>query len=345
MKLSNMSKNTAKKFVPYPFLKNGSLQTIVANLISRTPIPKKSRIQTVKLSDGDQINLFIDRPDNVKTDSKNSTLSHDKVRILLMHGLGGSCESKYILRIGAKLNQLGFEVVRFNHRGCGPGGQALARNIYHAGQTKVLDETLRTIKNELPTKQLLLVSFSLSANLVLKYLGESEEESSSLEYCSLIKEVFCICPPINLANCSKQLALPKNFWLDQYFIRKLVAQAKSRSQIHKIPFNLPRKISIGEFDRVYTAPQAGFKSREEYYQKSSSKKYLSKIKTPTRILIASDDPVVPVEDYNDLVLSDSTTLDHQQFGGHMGFISRTKTPQKDRFWMDAQVLKWAKSAI
>ena len=124
MSNSGKSPNIASDFEPIPLFKNGSLQTMLANLVSHPKIPK-SKTHKVQLSDGDQINLFVDAPQGPDF--------HD-VRILLMHGLGGSCESKYILRISSKLTELGYEVIRFNHRGCGPGGLPLALSLIHISE-------------------------------------------------------------------------------------------------------------------------------------------------------------------------------------------------------------------
>jgi predicted alpha/beta-fold hydrolase len=95
------------------------------------------------------------------------------------------------------------------------------------------------------------------------------------------------------------------------------------------------------FDRLYTAPRAGFASREDYYAQCSAKGELSKIRVPTTILAAEDDPIVPSAIFKDAVLAGQVRLWMVPGGGHMGFISRHMTDLGSRRWLDAQVVAWA----
>ncbi len=338
----NRKQHLKENFIPHPLVRGGSLQTIIANLISHQAAPK-TKPYPVKLRDGDQLNLFIDPPratDLSGSEANKQGFAKDAKgsRVLLMHGLGGCCESKYILRIGHKLTGLGYEVIRFNHRGCGPGGQRLARQIYHGARTDDLEDTIKAIHSDLPPKKLLVVAFSLSANVVLKYLGSSPNKSQ--EPATKVERAMCVVPPIDLETCSLAMAKFKNFWINYYFGRRLFKTAKTRSEVFDLPFELKKIISVREFDEVYTAPEGGFASRLDYYNISSSKEVLKDIETQTKILVASDDPIVPIEDFNGIALSDKILFESQRYGGHMGFVSRYKTELGDHFWMDSEVVKW-----
>ena len=87
------------------------------------------------------------------------------------------------------------------------------------------------------------------------------------------------------------------------------------------------------FDDKVTAPLHGFKSAEEYYQKSSSRQYLKFIAIPTLIIHAADDPftdtsIIPNADE----LSSSVTLELSTTGGHVGFIAGT-IPGIGKSWL------------
>lgn len=82
-------------FVPHPLLRGGQLQTVAGQLLGRAPPPGPHTVDTVTLSDGDRLLLHVDAP--------LPTVTAKAPVVLLMHGLGGSSESAYILRIAAKL--------------------------------------------------------------------------------------------------------------------------------------------------------------------------------------------------------------------------------------------------
>ena len=57
---------------------------------------------------------------------------------------------------------------------------------------------------------------------------------------------------------------------------------------------LPRIASVRAFDERYTAPHHGFRDAADYYHRASSLRVVARIRVPTLILAAADDPFVPV---------------------------------------------------
>jgi predicted alpha/beta-fold hydrolase len=314
-------------FIPHRLLFNGQLQTIVGHSIASPPVIGRFEVDTVTLADGDQITLHVDRPDDAK-----------KHVILLLHGLGGSSESDYMLRISAKLNSLGYPVIRFNHRGCGVGGSALARSIYHAGRGQDIDSAVSHIQNTWPGYRVSVAAFSLSANMLLKYLADFSEAASTKG----LYRALAVCPPIDLEQCSLAISSRKNLHLDLYYTRKLIKAAYEKKKIFpETPTVLfPRGTNLRSFDEIYTAKIGGFKSRDDYYAQSSAKSVLSHIKTQTGIILAEDDPIIPKQSFADVKYSSSTSVYSTPNGGHMGFVNDTPTMWGDRWWMDEAVINF-----
>jgi predicted alpha/beta-fold hydrolase len=75
----------------------------------------------------------------------------------------------------------------------------------------------------------------------------------------------------------------------------------------------------------------GFLSRDDYYQRCSAKDHLGKIKIPTVILTAQDDPFVDFVDYQSASFSDQVLLHSEKVGGHMGYLS---LGVKEHRWLD-----------
>jgi predicted alpha/beta-fold hydrolase len=79
-----------------------------------------------------------------------------------------------------------------------------------------------------------------------------------------------------------------------------------------------------EFDDRFTAPLHGFRDAADYYEQSSSIRYLPGIRRPTLLLSANDDPFHPrdvLRDVADIASSNPYLItEFHQRGGHVGFV-------------------------
>jgi predicted alpha/beta-fold hydrolase len=91
--------------------------------------------------------------------------------------------------------------------------------------------------------------------------------------------------------------------------------------------------SIRQFDQWYTAPLSGFASADEYYEQSSSKSWLSSIQLDVDLLVAADDPIVPIKSYHGIDRMTAADVEkassigsirfcQSPWGGHLGFVER-----------------------
>lgn len=322
-------------FDPHPLIPGGHVQTLAGNVFAGTPVPVPYDSVHVPLPDGDRLVIHINAPRMaIPADAHKPT-------VLLLHGLGGSSESSYIIRITKKLNARGYTAVRFNHRGCGTGSDGLARQIYHAGRVEDVDACVAHLHTMWPEKKLLLVGFSLSGNMLLRYMGERNPKRTAPN----VLQALAVCPPVDLEQCSLALTRRNNWHLDRYYTTQLLKTAAAR--VRAFPdaprVEFPQKMNLRLFDELYTAPQGGFKSRDAYYDASSSKHYLHAIDLPTLVLAATDDPIIPARGFEEANFSAATTVRVEKAGGHMGFIGAKTTADGDRRWMDALVLAWVEA--
>jgi hypothetical protein len=91
--------------------------------------------------------------------------------------------------------------------------------------------------------------------------------------------------------------------------------------------------SFRDFDNALTAPLHGFSDADDYYTQSSSRPLLSRIRVPTTVLFAQDDPfmhpsMIPASDE----LSPLVRFEVAASGGHVGFVSGL-----GRHWLDERV--------
>ena len=314
-------------FRPHPLLFHGHLQTLPAFFCAGADYPYAARQHQVELEDKDRIVLHDDCPGRWQPSDRSA---------LLIHGLGGSYRSPYLVRIAARLNQHGVRTFRMDLRGCGAGA-GLARRPYHAGQSDDVAAALRYLAEVCPQSPTALVGFSLGGNLALKLLGEGGPRPPGN-----LDRTMAICPPIDLAAAVGSLDKLLNRYYDRYFVRRLLRQASKNKALRPdapaLDFpHRPRRLY--EFDDLYTAPVCGFGRADNYYQRCSSLHLVGNIKVPTLVLAARDDPMIPVALFERAAWPSAVRLELTDHGGHLGFISRAG-PHPDRRWLDGRVVHW-----
>lgn len=321
-------------FREHRLLKGGRLQTIAGTFLPQAiKASSRQEVLSVAFHDGDHTTVIVD-PATTST-------THTNTLIVLFHGLGGSGNSGYNLRMSQKFRARGFDVARYFHRGSNPLTRPLAKQIYHCGSHLDLLAALRVIQKHYPTRRLQLIGFSLSGAALLNLLGK--DGTTLLQEFRHIDRALAVCPPLDLESSSQRLAHRSNFLFDRYFSLMLTQQIKRKEkQIPDLPrFKLSPWRGLRELDADYTAKMGGFQSRSHYYESSSPAHILDKIAIPTTFLGASDDPIVCPKAFERGTSNPKVDIVLTKGGGHMGFISQTPTSLGDHRWMDEFVLDWS----
>ncbi|TWT39119.1 YheT family hydrolase [Blastopirellula retiformator] len=312
---------------PHPILRGPHLQTIVGAYWKGHSFPYAAEQHQVELADGDKIVLHDDAPEGWRDGDRTA---------LLIHGLGGCHTSPYLVRIAARLNDLGVRTFRMDLRGCG-AGMKLAKKPFHAGCSDDAAAAVQFIHTLCPSSPCTAIGFSLGGNVVLKLGGEV-----GTGVCGGLDSIFSVAPPIDLAHCCANMSRGLNRLYDRDFVRRLIRRVELQKEYDEEAANfrfLRRPRRIVEFDAEYTAPKAGFGSVNEYYEKASAGPLLSQIAMPTHILTAGDDPIVPREIFAKYPRSPLVMLEVTSHGGHLGFLA-PRNVTADRRWMDWRVVTW-----
>jgi predicted alpha/beta-fold hydrolase len=103
---------------------------------------------------------------------------------------------------------------------------------------------------------------------------------------------------------------------------------------------LARISRLRQFDHLYTAPDAGFPSAEEYYDRAGARHVVSRIRVPTLIITAHDDPFVPVSIFDTEAVrgNPSITVLASRHGGHCAFVQR-RNPREDAHWAEHRIVE------
>jgi predicted alpha/beta-fold hydrolase len=271
-------------------------------------------------------------PDTSVVAYEHQPASQSRGQIVLLHGLEGSSHGGYMVSFTQTALQNGFGVHRLNMRSCG-NTEHLSSTMYHSGLTSDTLHVLRSIQAR-NLGPLFLVGFSLGGNVALKLAGE-------LRRSDLLTAVCAVSTPIDLACAVRAIDRPKNVIYARRFLSRLKERVRRKhaTQPNLYPLDGLEKVrSIWAFDDRYTAPLFGFGTAANYYATQSSARFLEYIEIPTLVVTAQDDPLVPFEMYCRKVFQDNPalTLVAPKYGGHLGFLSRTRP----RFWLDELLTCW-----
>ena len=250
--------------------------------------------------------------------------------LVLVHGLEGAADRHYMLGAAEKAWRAGCNVVRMNVRNCG-GTEHLTPTLYHSGFTSDLRFLLFELieKDRLP--DLCLLGFSMGGNQSLKLAGELGDAAPPQ-----LKGVCAVSPPIDLELCSIAIRETRNFIYDRRFLKSLKARMHVKHQLFPGIVDLEklaRVRKLWDFDEVVTAPHFGFRDARDYYAQASSGPYLARIKVPTLMIHAQDDPFIPFTSFAALPEHEFGALLAPKHGGHVGFW-QPRQDGGDNYWAE-----------
>jgi hypothetical protein len=230
-------------------------------------------------------------------------------------------------RIASMFWSQGHDVIAADHRGTGDG-QGLAAKPYHMGSTADLSAVFQTGRALFPGALHVAIGFSLSATALLLLLGRDRDQG----LCQPDRAV-AVSPVVNMEAASRRLSQGLNRLYELRFVNVLCHQIEERWRRGLIPsrIRVSRAMTLRDLDAAYTAPQAGFRDRDDYYQSCSCGRHLHDIRVPTVILDSTDDPFATARDMEGLDVSPAVHLHVEPLGGHMGFVSKAVPGYR---WLD-----------
>jgi len=297
-----------KQYKPPFYLFNQHLETIVPSALRKVKGVKYER-ERIETRDGDFLDI-----DWVK--NNNSRL------IIASHGLEGSSDRPYILGIAKLFSQDDWDVMAWNCRSCS-GEMNRKEFLYHHGFTQDVEEVVRkALENNY--KEIVMIGFSMGGSLTLKYVGENGHDLYPE-----IKGAMAVSVPCNLSSSSQMLALKKNKFYQDRFMRKL--DIKLREKSDQFPGMIDIKPwknfkNFHEFDTHYSAKIFGYKDAQDFYDSVQCYPHLKEINIPTLILNALNDPMLTDDCYpeSEVEKNQNILLELTNYGGHVGFLQKGK---------------------
>lgn len=264
------------------------------------------------------------------------SLVGSKKVVIIIHGLEGSSDSKYVTALAKISNQRGFDAVAVNLRGCS-GETNRYLYSYHSGRTNDLADLFNYLGKSHSYDSYYAVGYSLGGNLLLKYLGEERTD-----YSYKLKSGVGVSVPCDLKGSSESIA---KFWNMVYMQRFLISlKKKTRIKLQQFPDHklnqeaILKSKNFLEFDNFFTAPVNGFRDANDYWKKNSCDQFLLGIKLPSLLITAYDDPFlsnscIPVDKAKE---SPYFHLELTNYGGHVGYNSTFENGSG--YWLEHRIL-------
>lgn len=320
----------SKTFTPAWWLPEGHSQTLWRKFTA-TQTAQHSR-QRIELSDGDYIDLdWALQPD--------AAISRSNKITVVLHGLCGCSESPYVVSLQNLLSEGGHSSVAMNFRGCSGTVNRLAR-AYHSGVSSDLDQVFAQLSSRYPNYEFNFVGYSLGANVLLKWLGETGGYEQ-------VANAVAVSTPFQLAQCSQAMLEGSSRIYGRYFFKVLTSEfskkldhfksigAESEVKTLSALKQMHELETLWDFDDHITAPLHGFSNAQDYYSQCSSAGFIEHINTPTLLIHSSNDPLIPqtaIPQPKDL----PATVEMELYakGGHVGFISGIKNN-----WLEQRIVE------
>ena len=303
-------------FRPPRWLRNRHLQSILPSLPARRywVMPRTAAVraasQEILLDCGEGVRLQCFHADPARC----GIVPTGRVAVLV-HGWEGNADALYILSLAQQLFDLGLDVVRLNLRDHGDTHH-LNRELFHSCRLPEVVGSIRRLQGLLPGKALDLVGFSLGGNFMLRVAAQ---EGSGLAIASVIAVSPVLDPSATLA------ALEHGFRpYHQYFVRKWLSSLFKKQAAwpeHYDFTELARTPNLRRLTTLLVDRCTDFASLEDYlngYAITGS--HLAHLKVPSTLIIARDDPIIPIAGLEQLAHPPALQVIVTRRGGHCGFL-------------------------
>jgi predicted alpha/beta-fold hydrolase len=256
--------------------------------------------------------------------------------VLVVHGLGGSADSHYAVRMARAAARAGVACLRLNLRGADRRGD----DFYHAGLTADVHAALADpALARYP--RVALVGYSLGGHLVLRAAAEELDRR--------VRAAAAVSTPLDLALSCATIDRPQATLYRRYVMRSLkeiYAAVAARRPVPLPPAVAAAIESLREWDEEIVAPRHGFASADEYYRTQSAGPRLGGLRLPTLLVEAENDPMVPAATVRPWLRQRLPALEVHWVasGGHAAFPSQLdlglgggSSPERG---LEAQILAW-----
>ncbi|MGY0505670.1 YheT family hydrolase [Luteimonas sp. e5] len=246
---------------------------------------------------------------------------------LLLHGWEGSSESHYVCLATARLLQQGLAVFRLNFRDHGDTHH-LNPEIFHSGRIDEVVSAAHDLVARLQPDGLLVGGWSLGGNFALRLALRAHDLP--------LRAVAAVCPAIDPAGVmdAMEAGLPVyQRYFEHKWRRSLQKKRVLFPEAHDFDDAVLRQ-RLRALTAWFAERHTEYGSLEAYFDAYSiAGERLAALPLPADILMAADDPVVPVAHFHAIARIDQVRVELAEHGGHCGFLRDWRMAGYAEEWM------------
>ena len=234
---------------------------------------------------------------------------------ILLHGWEGSSQSTYIQLLADSLYRQGLDIYRLNLRDHGDSHH-MNEDLFHSCRIDEVVLAVQNIQAKFPDKQFVMCGFSLGGNFALRVAAKAK--GAGLAF----KHVFAVSPPIIPKHSMQAIHASKLY--NKYFLRKWKRSLHIKHQLFPHIFSdhsWQEEDNLERLTQKLIIAHTEYSSTDDYFNGYSiTPDVIRAIESPTDIITAWDDPVIPFKDFSTVDRLPQVRILTTAHGGHCGFI-------------------------
>lgn len=318
---------------PRPWLRNGHLQSV----LSSSALRRWRGQQRLRQLGARTHPLLLDGGDGVRLKALHSFLPQRRPRALalLLHGWEGSAESGYMRQAAASLLAAGADVVRLNFRDHG-GTLDLNPGLFHSVRIGEVVQAACDVARRFDGLPLVAGGYSLGGNFALRLGLHGPAAGLPLQ------RIAAVCPVVDPARTMDRFEQDSLVYA-RYFHRKWTATLRRKRALFPQQMADCTDQVLAQDMRALTdwlaRRYAGFADADSYFDAYSiAGERIAPLTVPASVLMAADDPVIPLEDFRQWPLPAHSQLEILPWGGHCGFLHSLRGDGWSEDWMARRLL-------
>jgi predicted alpha/beta-fold hydrolase len=301
-------------FRPGPLLRGPHVQSVLASvpprrtIVRRTSRAFRAASEDVIVACGDEVRLLGHVA--LAPGGGNGRM------VVMIHGWEGSAESTYMLSVAPALLAQGYSVFRLNLRDHGESHH-LNEDLFHSCRLDEVVGAFGWIQRTWPEQRLSAVGYSLGGNFALRVAAAAPAAGLALD------RVIAICPVLNPAQTMS--AIDRGWWgYRRYFLRRWSNSLIKKRTAFPDRYGFGKLTSFSnltDMTEYFVIRYTDYPDLYTYLNGYAlTGERLANLAVDSCMLLADDDPVIPVDGLADMHASDALKVYRTQLGGHCGFL-------------------------
>ncbi len=250
---------------------------------------------------------------------------------ILLHGWLGSVSSGYMRATGEHLYQRGYSVFRLNLRDHGGTG-SLNREHFNNTLNREIEAAIVQIAELEPESPIYLAGFSIGGGFALRAALETSLTAGKVR----LQHVVSVSPPANPRLTT--LMIDATPLYQHYFLRhwRAMLREKCRAFADQYEYEeVRRQHNLMALTDWMLRFEKHWSNSDEYFAASALTPEIAQgCAVPTTLIVADDDPIVPIKDLRVLMgVSPLLDVKLQRYGGHLGFVELPRLQS----WLPASI--------